>query len=69
MQGAVCETIGLLGENPRHPGLRVHKVRGISEDVWEAYVDRKNRLTFHYEDGVIVLRNHCSHEIIDHGKV
>jgi hypothetical protein len=33
-------------------------------DVWEAYVDQKNRLTFHYEDDVMVLRNHCNHDIL-----
>jgi hypothetical protein len=33
--------------------------------VWEAYVDRANRVTFHYEVGRIVMRNHCNHDIID----
>jgi hypothetical protein len=32
--------------------------------VWEAYVDQSNRVTFHYEHGRIVMRNHCNHDII-----
>lgn len=35
------------------------------EGVWEAYVDRGNRVTFHYdEDGSIVMRNHCNHDML-----
>lgn len=35
------------------------------EGVWEAYVDRGNRVTFEYAvDGSIVLRNHCNHDIL-----
>jgi hypothetical protein len=30
----------------------------------EAYVDMKNRITWHWEDGEIVLRNHCNHSIL-----
>jgi hypothetical protein len=53
-----------LGENTRHPGLQTHPVRG-TPGVFEAYVDRANRLTFHYDDeGRIVLREHCSHDIL-----
>ena len=33
--------------------------------VWEAYVDRANRVTFHYaDDGTIVLRKNCNHDIL-----
>lgn len=52
-----------LGENTRHPGLQTHPIRG-KPGVFEAYVDRSNRLTFHYEEGCIVLREHCSHDIL-----
>ncbi len=64
MQGALARTIARLVENPRHPGLNVHRVRG-EDGVWEAYIDRSNRLTFQYDDSRdIVLRNHCSHDIL-----
>lgn len=64
LQGTILETIKQLGDNPRHPGLQAHKLQG-SDDVWEAYVDRANRVTFHYEpDGHIFLRKHCNHDIL-----
>lgn len=60
---AILRCVQGLGENPRHPGLHVHRVQG-TPGVWEAYVDRANRVTFHYEDGVIVMRKHCNHDIL-----
>ena len=66
LQQAIEECILGLGANPRHPGLQAHLVKGAADRVWEAYVDRKNRVTFHYDtDGVIVMRNNCNHDIID----
>ena len=61
-QGSILECIKRLGDNPRHPGLHTHRVQGIP-GVFEAYVDDANRLIFHYESGVIVLRNHCNHSM------
>lgn len=64
MQDAIAQTIKRLADDPRHPGLRVHRVGG-ADGVWEAYVDGSNRLTFSYGvDGEIVLRNHCNHDIL-----
>ena len=66
MRAAILECIARLAENPRHPSLRTHRVLGVpGGGVFEAYVDGGNRLTFHYEDGKIVLRNNCNHSIID----
>jgi hypothetical protein len=58
------ECIFRLAENPRHQSLQTHPVRG-SRGVFEAYVDKSNRLTFEYGDDCIVLRNHCNHDIVD----
>ena len=63
MQAAIAECIDRLAENPRHPSLQTHPVRGCP-GVFEAYVDKGNRLTFSYDDSVIVLRNHCNHDIL-----
>lgn len=63
MQDAVKRCIRQLAENPKHPGLQTHKMKGVS-DVWEAYVDAGNRVTFHWEDGMIVLRNNCNHDML-----
>ena len=67
LQRRILKAIRLLANNPKHPGLQTHKVHGVSSNgpVFEAYVDMSNRLTFHYgEEGVIVLRNHCNHDIV-----
>ena len=65
LAGAIAECVHRLGENPRHPSLRTHQVRGTrNPKVFEAYVDRKNRVTFHWDEGRVVLRNNCNHDIL-----
>jgi hypothetical protein len=65
LAGAIAKCVALLGENPRHPGLQTHPVRGTrNPKVFEAYVDMKNRVTFHWDGDTIVLRNNCHHDII-----
>lgn len=64
MQAAIVECVRRVIEDPRHPGLRTHRLRG-TPGVWEASVDRGNRLTFHREPGGgLVFRNHCHHDIL-----
>ncbi|PPF30506.1 cytotoxin [Rathayibacter tritici] len=64
MREAVEECIRQLAENPRHPGLHTHKMKGLKEAVFEAYVDNGNRVTFHWDEGRIVLRNNCNHDML-----
>ncbi len=50
------EQIGLLAEDPRHPSLRVKKVKGAGP-VFEARVDANFRFTFEFGPGrEIILR-------------
>jgi hypothetical protein len=64
LQAAIARCVSLLADNPRHPGLEAHLMQGVP-GVWEAYVDRSNRVTFHYDDARrIVLRNNCNHDIL-----
>jgi hypothetical protein len=65
LAGAILKCVRLLGENPRHPGLQTHPIRGVKPKVFEAYVDRANRVTFKYKEGKIVLLNNCNHDIIN----
>ena len=62
--GAILKCIDQLAADPRHPGLHTHRVQGV-EGVYEAYIDQANRLTFHWDGNVIVLRNHCNHDILN----
>lgn len=63
LRRAIAKTVELLGDNPRHPGLQAHPIQGCA-GVWEAYVDRANRVTFHYDGPRIVLRKNCNHDIL-----
>lgn len=68
MQAAVWECLQKLTTDTRSGGLETHKVKG-TRDVFEAKIDRGNRVTFRYrtkaEGGGIELLNHCNHSIID----
>lgn len=63
---AIGECVYRLGENPRHPGLQTHPVRGTKNPkVFEAYVDKKNRVTWYWgAAGKIVLLANCNHDIV-----
>lgn len=63
MKAAIVTTVARLADNRYHPGLHAHRVQGTA-DVYEAYVDGSNRLTFHYEGGRMVFRRHCNHDIL-----
>ena len=52
-----------LLDDPHHPGLHTHAVQGWP-GVFEAYVDKANRLTFEYGDDAVILRNHRNHDIL-----
>lgn len=65
---ALQSRLGFLAQNPRHPSLQTHEVRGaygnFGGKVYEAYVTKKYRLTWEYgrEDKTIVLRNVDNHD-------
>lgn len=63
MQETIRSCVTQLRTDWRHPGLRTHRVLG-QPGVFEARLDGGNRLTFHWEGDTIVLRNHCSHDVL-----
>ena len=62
---AVRKALGLLEQNPRHPGLQTHEYRSVAgaqgEKVFEAYAENKTpaayRIFWHYgpETGDITI--------------
>jgi len=65
LAGAIARCVHKLGMNPRTPGLRTHPVQGTrNPKVFEAYVDMKNRVTWHWDGDTIVLLAHCNHDIL-----
>jgi mRNA-degrading endonuclease RelE of RelBE toxin-antitoxin system len=66
IQQKVLKALLLFEENPRHPSLQTHIIRGAGNPkVFEGYVDRNYRFTFHYEDDTVVFRRVGPHSIID----
>jgi mRNA interferase RelE/StbE len=63
MRSKVLEAVSRLQDDPRHPGLRTHRVWG-TPGVFEARLDQGNRLTFHWDGPTLVLRTHCSHDVL-----
>ena len=51
----------LLIENPRHPSLRVKKIKGQNH-VFEASITMKIRITWQYYNDGILLRNLGEHD-------
>ena len=63
MQDVIDKAVTQLRVDPHHPGLRTHRISG-RKSVYEARLDGGNRLTFHWEGPLIVLRAHCNHDIL-----
>ena len=63
------DRLKFLENNPRHPSLRAHEVKGALGDyggkIFEAYVSDKYRLTWEYgpRKGEILLRNVDNHDV------
>ena len=56
----------LLRENPFHPSLRLHKLKGKLEGLWSISIDKKFRLIFKPQgDGKILFINIGVHSIYE----
>lgn len=53
-----------LAENPRHPSLQIHRIRGTL-DYWEFYIDQAYRCIFRQEGNVYYLLAAGPHKIVD----
>lgn len=58
---ALKNKLKLLLENPRHPSLRVKKIKG-QNDIFEASITIKIRITWQYYNDGILLRNLGEHD-------
>ena len=47
---------------PKHPSLRLHKLKSSKVEDWSVSVDRKIRIIFNYRDYGILLVNIGSHD-------
>lgn len=55
----------LFVQNPRHPSLRVQKIKGSRRPLWEGRITRGYRFTFEWEGDKVILRRIGSHAIVD----
>jgi mRNA-degrading endonuclease RelE of RelBE toxin-antitoxin system len=58
---SVRKALILLGENLRHPSLRVKKMEG-KRDIWEARPSKRLRMTFELVKGTVIMRNLGEHD-------
>ncbi len=64
IQQRVDQKLRFLLRDPRHPSLRVHKLRGV-EGLWEFSVTMNYRVIFETEGEYYVLLGVGSHRIVD----
>jgi 5S rRNA maturation endonuclease (ribonuclease M5) len=57
----VNKALVLLDADFRHPGLRSHPIESVSH-IFEAYVDRKYRMTFERRGDTFIMRNVDNHD-------
>ncbi|NPV29508.1 MAG: DNA helicase [Firmicutes bacterium] len=61
-QKQVLKTLRLLGNNPKHPSLQVHRIRGTP--FWEAYASKSIRVVFQREEDTLILLACGHHDIL-----
>lgn len=61
-RGKIDRLLRLMTSDLSHPGLNTKKMSGT--DIWEARVDKHNRMTFHITGNLIVLRKVGPHDIL-----
>jgi len=52
----------IMLENPRHPSLRVKKLKGRKDGIFEASINMDIRITWEYINDGILLRNIGEHD-------
>lgn len=58
---SIRKALSLLGDNLRHPSLRVKKMEG-RQNIWEACPSKRLRMTFELKEGIIIMRNVGEHD-------
>ncbi|TEB08331.1 hypothetical protein Psch_01892 [Pelotomaculum schinkii] len=60
-QNAIKRALSLMSDNINHPSLRVKRIQG-TKAIWEASATMGLRITFNWENDLIVLRNCGEHD-------
>ena len=51
VQKKVAAKVTFFETNPRHPSLKIHKLKGKLKDRWSFSVDRRYRVAFKFTNG------------------
>jgi mRNA interferase RelE/StbE len=62
IRSRVDKQLTVLLENPRHPSLRLKKLKGT--DKFEVRITKGYRLTFRYSDRILELRRVGTHDLL-----
>ena len=62
IRNRVDKQLHYLLENPRHPSLRLKKLKGT--DKFEIRVSKGYRMTFRYVDQILELRRVGTHDLL-----
>jgi len=66
IQKKACKKEKIFKENPFHPSLRLHKLKGKLEGLWSISIDMKYRIIFKpLEDGVVLFISVGMHAIYE----
>ncbi|GFP23675.1 hypothetical protein HKBW3S44_00779 [Candidatus Hakubella thermalkaliphila] len=63
IQAKVDKQLRLFKNNPGHPSLKIHPIRG-TDGIWEAYVDIHYRFTFEIHKDWYLFRMVGTHDIL-----
>jgi mRNA-degrading endonuclease YafQ of YafQ-DinJ toxin-antitoxin module len=61
-QKQAAKALRFLAENPKHPSLEVHKMRGTP--YWEAYVNESIRIIYEHNGDTFILHAIGHHDIL-----
>jgi mRNA-degrading endonuclease RelE of RelBE toxin-antitoxin system len=64
IQQKALKAFTLLAQDPRHPSLRIKKIKGL-EGIWEGRIDRQYRFTFHYGEDPLTGEHTCVFRNLD----
>ena len=66
VQKKACTKEKIFKENPFHPSLRLHKLKGKLDGLWSISIDMKYRIIFKsLEDGIILFISIGMHSIYE----
>lgn len=66
IQRKACKAEKLFRDNPFHPSIRLHKLKGKLNGLWSISIDRKYRIIFKpLDDGIILFISIGTHAIYE----